>query len=217
MFRLTAVQEKASSPPRSPRGARLRPSLLLCVWLVCVASSFSALALYKSRAGDDGALASEHFPTGSSLSLAEDRPTLLMFVHPRCACSRASLAELHKLLTSLNGAVAATVVLQTDGADRATPTTDIAAKAQALPHARVLLDPGALEATRFGARTSGHTLLYAPDGHLLFSGGLTNSRGHEGPSLGQAHLLSALRAAPTEKRAAPVYGCGLEEGNQRRE
>jgi len=67
-------------------------------------------------------------------------------------------------------------------------------------------------------------LLYDAAGALRFSGGITAARGHEGDSMGAAAILSLLSAASpavtaalapearqTALRAAPVFGCPLEE------
>jgi hypothetical protein len=202
-------------------GAReSRRLLLLCgAWLLCVASSFTAFALYKAQPNDMATGAIGLFPRGSSIVLAATKPTLIVFVHPRCACSRASLAEFRKLLAELGSGVAARIVVQGDReSNPAASTSDITREAFAISSASAQFDHGAREASRFGVKTSGHALLYGPDGRLLYSGGLTNSRGHEGPSLGRAHLLSVLAAnvhhVGQEKRAAPVYGCGIQEGSR---
>jgi hypothetical protein len=216
----------ASSFLQTPAGERTRLRLVagfLC-WLCGVVASFTVFALYEATP-NSAPLAVQYFPSASGIPRAAGKPTLLMFVHPRCACSRASLAELQRLLTQLNDKVEATLVLQSvSGEDPLAQTTDVVLKARALTGVAFRVDRDGKEAALFGATTSGHTLLYAEDGKLLFSGGLTNSRGHEGASLGSAHLMSALsastsEAAPlareraTEQRSAPVFGCGLlEEG-----
>ena len=52
------------------------------------------------------AAASPTWPGTGVLQLAADRPTLLMFVHPECACSRASIGELQQLMTDCKNHVA---------------------------------------------------------------------------------------------------------------
>ena len=54
---------------------------------------------------------------------------------------------------------------------------------------------------RFGAETSGQTLLYDRDGRLLFSGGTTGSRGHDGDNAGFASHPDAPRSAADEPQA----------------
>jgi hypothetical protein len=85
----------------------------------------------------------------------------------------------------------------------------IEALARSLPETEVLVDPDGREALRFGARTSGHVVLYGVDGSLQFSGGITDGRGHAGDSEGGQTLLAWLRDGVAERRTAPVYGCPL--------
>jgi hypothetical protein len=73
-------------------------------------------------------------------------------------------------------------------------------------------DDGGVEARRFGVKTSGTVLLYSALGRLLFHGGITGSRGHEGDNYGITRLAAALRggagdtAVPVVSR---VFGCAL--------
>ncbi len=56
----------------------------------------------------------------------------------------------------------------------------------------MLRDDDGAEAKRFGAETSGQTLLYDERGTLAFSGGITGSRGHAGDNAGRASLLALI-------------------------
>jgi hypothetical protein len=60
--------------------------------------------------------------------------------------------------------------------------------AAAIPGVTVLPVFEGIEARRFGAKTSGHTLLFDRNGRRLFSGGITQSRGHDGENAGDAQL-----------------------------
>ena len=55
----------------------------------------------------------------------------------------------------------------------------------------MLRDDDGAEARRFGAETSGQTLLYDARGALAFSGGITGARGHAGDNAGRASLRRA--------------------------
>lgn len=88
--------------------------------------------------------------------------------------------------------------------------TDLWRQAVAIPGVRVRTDTGGAEARRSGVTTSGHVLLYAPDGKLVFSGGLTSGRGQEGPSAGQSAVRSLLEGDSAQTlSAAPTFGCSL--------
>lgn len=88
-------------------------------------------------------------------------------------------------------------------------------KISELPGAGLVWDDGGLEAKRFGATTSGTVLLYDSEGKLLFQGGVTGSRGHEGDNYGLDELRRALTARlPGEDKerirgALPVFGCAF--------
>jgi hypothetical protein len=70
-------------------------------------------------------------------------------------------------------------------------------------------DDDGVEAARFQALTSGATALYDPQGRLLFSGGITSARGHEGDSFGIRRISSLLRTGKADRADAPVFGCSL--------
>jgi len=73
------------------------------------------------------------------------------------------------------------------------------------------VDENGAEAQRFQSKTSGQTVLYAPSGELLFHGGITIARGHEGDNPGVDVIESLLQhkdAAPVAA-STPVFGCEL--------
>jgi hypothetical protein len=70
----------------------------------------------------------------------------------------------------------------------------------------------ASEALAFGARTSGQAYLYDERGQLLFRGGLTPARGHEGASVGGETVRKAFTGAPAASgspASSDVFGCAL--------
>jgi hypothetical protein len=135
-----------------------------------------------------------------------------MFAHPRCACTRASLVELGKLLARVPGRVAPVVVFaHPEGAADDFGRTEMRTLASSLPGVTVLDDDRDAEAHRFGASTSGAVLLYDTTGRLAFSGGLTAVRGHEGQSFGQERIVALLLTGRADRDDSPVFGCALEE------
>jgi hypothetical protein len=74
---------------------------------------------------------------------------------------------------------------------------------------RALEDPDGEEARRFGASTSGQTLLYSGKGRLLFNGGITASRGHIGPNDGWDAVVSLLQTGTAKHQTTPVFGCSM--------
>lgn len=195
------------SPPNRP--ADRRPWLLLSIWFALVSLGFASLGAYGVARGEVLATPGQ-WPADLPRPAG---PTVLCFVHPRCPCSRATLAELNRLEDRLPGDLHLEYVLfQPKGAqgfwgdepwrglhrDGSTSNT------------RLRLDPGGELARRFGAATSGMILAYRADGELCFEGGITATRGHEGPSAAQDWLVAAL--APESNlpvRPAPVFGCPI--------
>ena len=87
--------------------------------------------------------------------------------------------------------------------------TSLWAAAAAIPGVRVRCDEEGKLAQRFGVQTSGHVLLYDPEGHLLFSGGITRSRGQQGDSAGRRALLARLSGETRSLTTTAVFGCPL--------
>jgi hypothetical protein len=137
-----------------------------------------------------------------------------MFAHPRCTCTRASLSELTQLMERGRDRMQAAVVFMVPrGASEDWTKTDLWASAARIPGVTVLRDAGE-EAARFGAATSGSVVLYGADGSLLFHGGITPSRGHEGDSFGRERILAFLTTGKADRADAPVFGCALQDDGQ---
>jgi hypothetical protein len=101
------------------------------------------------------------------------------------------------------------VFLRPPGVGADWDSSDLWRRASAIPGVMVVRDDEGVEAARFRASTSGATVLYDVEGHLLFSGGLTSARGHEGDSAGLERIRSLLRTGKADRSDAPVYGCSL--------
>ena len=196
------VLKRVKQQPRSAVAAVL-------VWLLAAATGFAFLLTYENTPGAER-VAPTRWPGASSVSPASQRPTLVMFAHPSCPCTRASLGELAVLLAQCQGAVEAHVVfIQTAAAEHERVPSGLWATAEAIPGVQVHADPGGAEARQFGAETSGHTVLYSAGGKLLFAGGITGGRGHAGDNAGRSAVTALLRNTAPESRQACVYGCSL--------
>jgi hypothetical protein len=93
--------------------------------------------------------------------------------------------------------------------------TDLRRSAAAIPSVTVLSDVDGVEARRFGAETSGHTLLFNRDGRLLFSGGITEFRGHAGDNAGERAIESLVNGQVAARTATSVFGCALANRSQK--
>ena len=76
-----------------------------------------------------------------------------------------------------------------------------------------MIDDEGTEANRFHAATSGQTLLYDAAGSLLFSGGITGSRGHSGDNAGQTAIVSLVNSGAPRLTETSVFGCPLFDPN----
>jgi len=188
------------------------PWLLLgALWLAVVGGGMHRLWRYASDPGAEAA-APAHWPPESRIARAPGRATLVMFAHPHCPCTRASVGELAWLVAHFGPQIDPHVlVLRAPSTPPGWEEGDIGRLAADVPGVHVEVDAGGVEAARFGAKTSGHVLLYDAGGRLLFSGGITGARGHAGDNLGRARVASLLATGTADRADSPVFGCALED------
>ena len=193
-----------------------RPSIwigLAVLWLGGTAAGLGALADYANRPGAP-AHAPANWPSSSRLTLDGQHPTLVMLVHPKCDCTRASLAELAELMARApHRSHAYVVFLKPAGVADDWEHTDLWEGVKRIPDVTAVVDDEGREAERFGGETSGQALLYDTRGRLLFAGGTTVARGHEGDSAGLAAILALLNEGQATQTSAPVFGCPLFDAN----
>jgi hypothetical protein len=190
---------------RLPRFVQIACAL----WLGLIVVGFTALARH-SAAACPPARASERWPVEAPIERAPHQPTLVLFLHPLCPCSHATLVELEQLLQRWESGLMLELIFTTDPqAGGEWMENEMFREASRIPGARLTIDRGGRIAALFGARTSGQVLLYAADGRRLFAGGITLARGHVGDNQGLDALDACLRGAPGAPSEAPVYGCGL--------
>ena len=109
------------------------------------------------------------FPASSAVRLVSDKLTLVLFAHPHCPCTRASLRELDGLLAETQNRVSVTVVFTIpDGVPVDWEQGDLWNSATRMPGLCVIRDQGGGEARQFEVEGSGHVLLYDPAGKLTF-------------------------------------------------
>lgn len=190
----------------------LRLSIMIGLWGAVIGPWLIFLAWYANAPGLV-ATPPQAWPAESRIHRDGTRPTLLMFIHPKCPCSQSSLEELARILARCKNTVSvfATFVRPPDVAqawemDRNWRT------AAAIPHVRMVVDEGGREARLFGATTSGQVHLYDADGVLQFSGGVTGARNHAGDNAGAQAVEDWLRGGHSERRDTFVFGCPLLSG-----
>jgi hypothetical protein len=182
------------------------------LWLGAIGAGGARLWTYKTTPGMTAPL-QRGWPAASRIPRDGARPTLptlIMMAHPNCPCTRASVGELANLMQRLRGRVTARVVFVVPrGAARSWTESDTWRTVQGMPGVTSWIDEGGLEAARFGARTSGQVFLFAANGRLLFSGGITPIRGHLGDSAGQERIVSLVTTGRADAATSRVFGCAL--------
>jgi hypothetical protein len=164
------------------------------------------VADYSRKEGPQGT-APAHFPASSTIAPTPGASTLVLFVHPKCPCSRATLSELNAVMNAPTPRVSAFVVfIRPNGVEPGWERTDTWNRAGEIPHTARIVDVDGAEARRFGALTSGQVVVYDPRGNLEFSGGITDSRGHAGDNVGRRAVLAALGGSASDRTHA-VFGC----------
>lgn len=180
-------------------------------WLVIVSAGIFCLARY------DGTPAPAHgvaavWPAKTAVDLDRTRATLVIAVHPRCSCTHASLNELARMLPRMREARIVILLLESDKLQgREAEFREVASGLRA----ELVPDRNGREASLFGLTTSGEVAVYGPHGDLLYSGGITGMRGHEGDNPGEEGAIAAVnRSSTSQPGMAPVFGCSLKADNQ---
>lgn len=212
----------AACPPTGPDRQTLRRhrgkwglTLLIAVWVGLVGATCWAMFAYEfeRESGGSGRMVTR-WPAGSQIAKVPGRPTLLMFLHPQCPCSRASMAELDRIWVlhdeqsklSPHLVVVATVPPDEPSDWLSTWTMQ---RAKEMPGATVYVDRDGREAQRFGATTSGTVMWFDADGRCRYAGGITASRGHEGGNIGRDSVEQLLRGENPSETRMPALGCRL--------
>lgn len=182
---------------------------LIGIWTLAIGVGILVSIDYDVRPSTP-TISPRNWPQESKLTKSEGGLTLLMFVHPKCPCTRASLSELESVLRNNNGEVVAHVCF-VKAAEQPPEWahSDLWQIAAAIREVAVVCDGNGNESRLFNATTSGHTLVYDANGELIFSGGITAARGHFGPNQGSEALRSTLQQSRGGSASSPIFGCDL--------
>lgn len=189
-------------------------------WLALASVALYAMADYGTEAGR-----MEQAPTtwpahlAGEIDVMPDKPTMVLFAHPLCPCTHATLVELESVTNRLHGLVNLQVLFYEPDDVSEMPevweASELKRMAARLPGTQMHRDVEGRIASAFGAYTSGQVLLYDSAGSLRFAGGITPSRGHTGTNPGRAaiitNILNDASTDPLDPVVNPVFGCGLQE------
>lgn len=181
------------------------------LWLVLILLGTRTLLNYEGTPGTPGTPPSQ-WPAKSHIVRPNNKFTLVILAHPNCPCTRASLAELEIVMAHTQGNLAAFILFSKPTASAAeVRESDLWRKAAIIPGVSVLYDNGGAEAEQFGGQVSGQTMLYDLEGRLVFSGGITSGRGHQGDNEGADAVVGRVYGSAGVPAHTPVFGCALHD------
>lgn len=193
----------ASSSP-APIKVHLREAAL---WTAGLLVALVLFTLWAAREEQKASAKSRNWPEGAPLTLDPARLTLLVFVHPQCRGTEATLQTLAHVMERCAGHANVTIMLYEDPALLAYwKGSPIKAVAESIPGATVRNDSLGEAASFFDVTTSGSALLFAPDGTLLYRGGITPGLGQ----VGEGDVLQTWLLEGRGVRHEPVFGCSLQ-------
>lgn len=191
------------------------------LWLGAIVASFYFLGVYENSPGKLGTIPPKWLKT-SQIAITRQKPTLLVFLHPRCPCSQATLGALEIIISrSLNPCEIVVVFYTPKDAKKNWYQTHLFYKTQKISQflqenelsttLRIYTDQEAEEAMKFGVKISGTVLLYDKTHALRFHGGITVSRGHfdSGDNFGVNAIVDILANKPNKMIQTPVFGCSI--------
>jgi hypothetical protein len=189
-------------------GLGYKDVIVLVIWLMIASFIFYQQTKYSNEAAHTNKALPE-WP--AQCPIACKSWTLVMAVHPYCACTKASLNELERLVSRAPVKIN-TVVLFYRPADKDRSwqtSTESWSTAGRIPSSERVDDVDGKLASEFDATTSGEVYLYDTSGHLRFHGGVTGERSHEGDNEGEDAVIAILGGSKTAPATTPVFGCSV--------
>lgn len=184
-------------------------SLAICSWIALILVGTFRLLSFEYNPGSDSNFPLS-WPQLTELELNSNSYNLIMALHPKCSCSRASLDELSKLVAKFPNQIQATVLFVAPKyASQDWHDNENLTLAHLIPGVKTIEDIDGHIAQSFNAKTSGLTLLYDSKGQLLFSGGITAARGHSGDNLGSQTITDLISGKLSSVKSTAVFGCTL--------
>src|SRR5262245_56961175 len=110
---------------------------LIVAWSVCAGLGLAKMLTYELTPAP-AAAAPASWPPSAAVDRDPSCPTLVLFLHPHCPCSRATLAELERLIATSNGRFALRIVfVPPEGTSDAWNGTALYRAAEKIPYAVV--------------------------------------------------------------------------------
>ena len=183
----------------------LKVIIITLIWLALFATAYYVLLKYDFKTTDNKL---KTMTQATQLKISEQKPTLIAFLHAKCPCSKASIHEINRLLASHSKELKTIFVFgKEEGLNLDwVKESDLYKEAQQMP-VEIIIDTNNQEAKAFKAQTSGKVFLISPQRKILFQGGVTASRGHEGDNLGINAIQDILNGKEAKVDFQPSFGC----------
>ncbi len=206
MVALNPANDEIQRPLRGPFPVRL--AIVGCAWLGTICAGFVWLGLSDAQPGSRGAPPVQ-LAAVPELQADSGLVSLTCFIHPQCPCTRATLRDLERVATHVRETAQLRVVVAYPSDHPEWMSTATVAFASTISGVRIVPDPGGLLTAACGVKTSGHTLIYGPEGDLRYSGGLVPLRNHEGNAETRDCVLQVIESQPKRPVQTPAFGCPM--------
>jgi hypothetical protein len=196
--------------PRAKCGRRVTTlAVVISAWAFAVGAGWFILERHANQPGQLCA-PPDTWPADTRLDRQVNRPMLMVFAHPHCPCTRATLSELERFLAQHSDLQQVTIVFtKPPGTPDGWEASDTLQRAKEIPGVTAVVDTDGVESRRFRALTSGEAIFYDARGRLEFFGGITPSRGHEGGNTGLAAIQAIIAGSRPAVDHSNVFGCPL--------
>lgn len=173
-------------------------------------SAFAALLLVSLQSVLVLAASEAMWPNETRIEHDDENFNLVVFVNPRCPCSRNISDHVTFAVASTENLPAVTFAVHCpDGEPDRSAYDDTWQRIEESGVHGIFWDRGGIEAERFNVSSSGHCLLFDKNRHLLFSGGLVADKNGMPSPQGIAALRAHLSEGGNKADEFPVVGCPI--------
>ena len=196
---------------RHLRSSSIKVIIGLSLWTFLSLYGFFYLLQYDHKESAYANI-SQDFPKEWLPLPPENKKAVVLNLHPHCPCSKASLREYQRIISRYSQQVVPTVVFyKPEGKLDSWVHGDLYHNISNYNIHKVIDEDGR-RMEEVGIMTSGHVLVYDDCGKLLYQGGITASRGHEGTNRGSLQVEAVIAgSSPLHQQHFPVFGCEIND------
>ena len=177
------------------------------IWLLATIVGFAHLHAYANTPFPIRGTASS-WPAHSRLTAGLDKPTVVVFLHPYCPCSKATVSALQELADHYGSSVQFDAVfVRPKGVGAGWEHSDLYATCRQDKAITTFVDDLGVEAKDFGAMASGQAYVFDAHGQIALAGGLTPARGEVWTDRQRDLIVEALQGHRGIR--TPTFGCAL--------